>query len=171
MTRIVFALVALTLAVLAAGLLLYSGRQIWALWGETGRDAGEVILASIGYTIIALAVFEVSKYIMEEEVMHPSEMSFVRESRRGMTKFISTIAIAVFLEALVMVFSAGNRNIEDILYPTFLIFAGVSMVVGLGVYQRLSARAELDVEHERIEPRPAPPGEGFQDEERSSSEH
>ena len=31
------------------------------------------------------------------------------------------------------------------LYPTLLLFGGISLVVGLGVYQRLSASVERDM--------------------------
>ena len=66
------------------------------------------------------------------------------EARRSMTKFMSTIAIAVFLESLVAVFAASKDNISDMIYPTLLLLSGVALVVGLGVYQRLSVEVEQD---------------------------
>ena len=69
--------------------------------------------------IIAVAVFEVAKYILEEEVIEPTEMRHAGEARRSMTKFISTIAIAVFLEALVTIFQASKApDLSNMLYPT-----------------------------------------------------
>ena len=56
------------------------------------------------------------------------------------------IAIAIFLESLVTVFDAGKRDPAMMLYPTFLLLAGVALVVGLGVYQRLSAKVEIAAE-------------------------
>ncbi len=59
---------------------------------------------------------------------------------------MSTISIAVFLEALVVVFQTSKGgNLALMLFPTLLLFGGVAMVVGLGVYQRLSASAEREV--------------------------
>ena len=66
------------------------------------------------------------------------------EARRSMTKFMSTIAIAVFLELLVAVFAAGKDDVSNMIYPTFLLLSGVALVVGLGVYQRLSVEVEMD---------------------------
>ena len=62
-----------------------------------------------------------------------------------MTKFISTIAIAVFLESLVAVFEASKADMALMLYPTLLLLAGVALIVGLGAYQRLSVAAEKEV--------------------------
>ena len=72
-------------------------------------------------------------------------MRYAGEARRSMTKFISTIAIAVFLEALVSVFEASKEDMRMMLYPTLLLLGGVALVVGLGVYQRLSVAVEKDV--------------------------
>ncbi|MGE4220959.1 MAG: GNAT family acetyltransferase [Alphaproteobacteria bacterium] len=144
-SRFVFVLLSMALMALAAGLLIHAGMQMAALLHAGEPDLGATLLAAIGYTVIALAVFEVSKYLMEEEVVRPSEMRYTGEARRGMTKFISTIAIAIFLEALVLVFAVGKKDPTLMLYPTLLLFAGVTLVVGLGIYQRLSASAEKDV--------------------------
>ncbi|MGI6855824.1 hypothetical protein [Mesorhizobium sp. 1B3] len=59
-----------------------------------------------------------------------------------MTKFISTIAIAVFLESLVSMFEASKEDMRTMVYPTLALFGGVALVVGLGVYQRLSVVVE-----------------------------
>jgi hypothetical protein len=67
------------------------------------------------------------------------------EARRSLTKFISTIAIAVFLEALVSVFEAAKQDMRMMLYPTLLLFGGIALIIGLGVYQRLSVSVEKDM--------------------------
>jgi hypothetical protein len=96
--------------------------------------------------VIAIAIFEVAKYILEEEVIDPTQMRNAGQARRSITKFVSTISIAVFLEALVAVFQTSKgTDMSMMLYPTLLLFSGVTMVVGLGVYQRLSTSAEGEV--------------------------
>ncbi|MGB3391048.1 MAG: hypothetical protein WBA88_24055 [Pseudaminobacter sp.] len=59
-----------------------------------------------------------------------------------MTKFITTITVAIFLESLVTVFEASKTDISTMVYPTFLLLGGVALLVGLGVYQRLSVTVE-----------------------------
>ncbi len=143
-TRAVFSLVSLVLMILAAALLGYSVVQV--ITSLSAQDAfGARLLDAVGYAVIALAVFEVAKYILEEEVINPSEMRYTGEARRSITKFLSIIAIAVFLEALVLVSSVGKQDVALMLYPTLLLLAGIALIVGLGLYQRLSASAEIAV--------------------------
>ena len=89
-----------------------------------------------------MAVFDVAKYFVEEEVIRGREMRLASEARRSLTKFISTIAIAVFIEALVMVFRAGQPGRRLMLYPAAILLPGVLIILGLGLYQRLSADVE-----------------------------
>ena len=67
------------------------------------------------------------------------EMRTVAEARRSLTKFISTIAIAIFIESLVIVFKTTKDHLPDMLYPTALLLTAIVIVVGLGAYQRMSA--------------------------------
>ncbi len=105
-------------------------------------DAGPGLLGAIGYVVIAMAVFDVAKYFVEEEVIRGREMRLASEARRSLTKFVSTIAIAVFIEALVMVFREGNEDVTRLLYPASILLLGVVIILGLGLYQRLSADVE-----------------------------
>jgi hypothetical protein len=90
-------------------------------------------------------VFEVAKYIVEEELVRERELRSPGEARRSLTKFISTISIAVFLEALVTVFRVSHTNVADLIYPAIMMLTAIIMVIGLGVFQRLSATVESQV--------------------------
>ena len=144
-TRTVFGAASIALMLLAGALIVYAGWQVVAVFSEPESNIGSRLLEAVGYTIISIAVFDVAKFLLEEESVRPSEMRHAGEARRSMTKFISTIAIAVFLEALVSVFEASKQDLRLMLYPTFLLFGGIALVVGLGIYQRLSAAVEIAV--------------------------
>jgi hypothetical protein len=141
-TRIAFGLISLMLALLALSLIVYAGWHVLEALADATGKAGPSLLDAVGYTIIAVAVFDVAKYLFEEETIRGRELRHAGEARRSLTKFVSTITIAVFLEAIVALFEAGKTSMPDMLYPTILVFAGVSLIVGLGVYIRLSADAE-----------------------------
>jgi hypothetical protein len=145
--RIVFAVISIALMLVAAGLIVFAGIQLIAVFETPESNIGRTLLDSVGYAVISVAVFEVAKYIFEEEVINPTEMRHTGEARRSMTKFISTIAIAVFLEALVAIFQASKEPaaLDQMFYPTLLLMAGVFLIVGLGAYQRLSASAEVKI--------------------------
>lgn len=143
-SRLAFAVAAGVLMALAVGLLAYALSLVaGALLG--GEMIGRALLDAVGYLVIAIAVFEVGKFLVEEEVIRAREMRHPAEARRSLTKFLSAIAIAVFLEALVAVFEAGKSDIRLMLYPTLLLLAGVALVLGLAVFQRLSAEVERTV--------------------------
>jgi hypothetical protein len=145
-SRGVFGLASIVLMLIALALSMYSAGLIVRALSGPWPEAGNGLLESIGYVVIAVAVFDVAKYFLEEEVIRGREMRLASEARRSLTKFISTIAIAVFIEALVMVFRQGGQDIVLILYPVAVLFTGILIILGLGIYQRLSADVESQVE-------------------------
>jgi hypothetical protein len=44
------------------------------------------------------------------------------------------------------VFRVSQSDVEKLVYPTLLLFTGILLVLGLGVFQRLSASVEQEVE-------------------------
>jgi hypothetical protein len=135
-------------AVLALFALVLAGSAVsdfvvaaWSL-----KHVGPTALSGIGYVVVSIAVFDVAKYLVEEEVVRGRELRVASEARRSLTRFISTIAIAVFLEALVTIFRVTQEEVTKLLYPTFLMISAILLVLGLGVYQRLSVSVERQVE-------------------------
>src|SRR5262245_26453895 len=148
LSRIAFGTASLVLMVLSLMLVGYGTIGVIAGMTSSWADASDALLAAIGYVVISLAVFDVAKYFIEEEVIRGREMRLTSEARRSLTKFISTIAIAVFIEALVTVFRVSKQeDLQPMLYPTGLLLTAILIVVGLGLYQRLSAEVEQKVEH------------------------
>lgn len=145
-SRIVFAVASFILMMLAVALSAYGLYDLVASATVSLVDAGEGLLRAIGYMVISIALFDVSKYLIEEEVVRGRELRAASETRRSLTKFISTIAIAVFLEGLVVVFRVSKQDVPAMVYPTLLLVVGILIVLGLGVYQRLSASVEKEVE-------------------------
>ncbi len=161
-TRAVFAAASLLLMLLAIGLVVLGLREAAGAFVSSGDSSADAILDTLGYVIVAIAVFDVAKYLFEDEVRRGSERRSASEARRSLTKFLSTIIIALFLEGLVMVFKTAREDITQMLYPTALIVAAILVLVGLGIFQRLSATVEEkvgdddDAEEAQDEGRPAP---------------
>lgn len=143
-SRLVFSIIAVVLGLFALTMSAYGiGQTFYALF--YWQEFGTAILRGVGYIVIAIAVFEVAKYLVEEEVVRGREMRSPGEARRSLTKFISTISIAVFLEALVTVFRVSHGNVAELVYPAALLLTAIAMIVGLGVFQRLSAATEQEI--------------------------
>ena len=145
-SRIAFGVASLVLIVLSLALVINGALTVVAGLTSSWSDASDALLAAIGYVVISIAVFDVAKYFIEEEVIRGREMRLTSEARRSLTKFISTISIAVFIEALVTVFRVSKQDVEKMLYPTTLLLTAILIVVGLDLYQRLSADVEQKVE-------------------------
>ena len=142
LSRFAFASASLVLMAMSFALVIYGGIEVIAAGWSSWKEAGGVLLAAIGYVVIAMAVFDVAKYFIEEEVIRGRELREAAEARRSLTKFVSTIAIAVFIEGLVITFQASKDDLPSMLYPTALLLTAILIVAGLGLFQRLSAEVE-----------------------------
>ena len=142
LSRFAFATASLVLMALSFALVIYGVIEVVSVGISSWKDAGGTVLAAIGYVVIAMAVFDLAKYFIEEEVIRGRELREAAEARRSLTKFVSTIAIAVFIEGLVITFQASKDDLPSMLYPTALLLTAILIVVGLGVFQRLSAEVE-----------------------------
>ncbi len=157
-SAIVFGIASVSLALLALALIALGGWEMYKAFTEPDGKMKGAVLSAVGYVIIAIAVFDVAKFLMEEEVFNGRERRIASEARRSLTKFVSTIAIAIFLEALVVVFRVSADQVELLVYPTILFVAGTLLILGLGLFQRLSASVENEVEEQdRVDEQELPP--------------
>lgn len=105
-----------------------------------------IMLQSVGAIVIAVAIIDVAKYMIEEEVYRNKSLRSAVEARQTMTKIIVIISIAVGIEGLVYIFKAGTQDITLLLYPAALLLVSVFLIVGLGLFQKLSVSVEYSVE-------------------------
>jgi hypothetical protein len=145
-SRVAFGAASAVLMLLALALVAYGTLDLVVSLSKAWHQAGDAVLTAIGYVVIAVAVFDVAKYFVEEEVIRGRELRVASEARRSLTKFISTISIAVFIEGVVIVFHVSKQDVEKMLYPTALLATAILIVLGLGAYQRLSVDVERQIE-------------------------
>jgi hypothetical protein len=103
-----------------------------------------LMLQSVGTIIISAAIIDVAKYMIEEEVFMNKELREPEEARKTITKIMVIISIAVSIEGLVYIFKAGTKDVTLLLYPASLIVVSVFLIVGLGIYQKLSLAVEKE---------------------------
>lgn len=137
----IFVLTSLTLALISLALIFNAFREIW--FSLATEEFVRSLLNAVGLLVISIAVFDVAKFLFEEEVVREErELRAPREARQMLTKFLVIIIVAVSLETLVFIFEAGSRDFQLLLYPVGLLVAVVLLIVGLGYYQRLSLETE-----------------------------
>ncbi|MDG4812487.1 hypothetical protein P8629_05655 [Hydrogenovibrio sp. 3SP14C1] len=135
--RFVYALISLSLGIISITMMMVA---LWDIWVSVHEKEllVKALLDAIGLIVIGMAVFDVAKFLLEEEVFRSTVAKSPEKQRGTLLKFLVIIAIAVCLEALVFIFDAGKKDISNLIYPTFLLIAGVVVVVGLGVYHKLT---------------------------------
>jgi len=141
LTRALYSLAALALSVISIAMIVGAGLDVWRAL-NSGEPLKRSLLDGIGLVVVALAAFDVAKYLMEEEVLRSRELRSATEARETLTKFIVIIIIAVTMEALVFVLGAASQDLSLLVYPAILLGVSSLMVVSLAVYLRLSSNAE-----------------------------
>jgi hypothetical protein len=79
-----------------------------------GDGAVATMLDAVSLVIIALAVFDVAKFLVEEEISREKEMRSAHEARQTLTKFMTIVIIVLSLEGIVYVFEAGKEDITNL---------------------------------------------------------
>ncbi len=98
---------------------------------------GVIIFLTLG-----LAVFDLGKTILEEEVLMHKDIFRHSSTRRTITRFMAAILIAVSIEALLMMFKGALGDDQNMLPAVWMMLAAVGLLIGLGIYVYLGARAE-----------------------------
>lgn len=93
----------------------------------------EMFKATILLTL-SLAIFDLAKTIIEEEVLGQSKEYNISGPHKTMVKFLGSIIIALSIEALMLVFKFAITDPEKLIYSMYII-GGVSMLlITLAVY-------------------------------------
>jgi hypothetical protein len=101
------------------------------------KPFGVIIFLTLG-----LAVFDLGKTILEEEVLMHKDVYRHSSTRRTITRFMAAILIAVSIEGLLLMFKSAVGDGEHVLDGVWMMAAAVGLLVGLGLYVYLGARAE-----------------------------
>ncbi|GAB6966693.1 hypothetical protein JCM25156A_07300 [Komagataeibacter kakiaceti JCM 25156] len=144
LSRLAFAAASIMLMLLALMLLIFGMVDLVGAFAHSVHAGRNALLQAISYVVIAVAVFDVAKYFVEEEVIQTSGKKSLGEARASLTKFITTIIIAVFIEGLVGVFETNTGEPSDMLYPASLLVVATLIVLALGAFQRMSVDAECE---------------------------
>lgn len=143
--RAVYCVIVFGLFVVVGLLLLSAYHEITTLF-HADIDRASIQLKPFGVIIfltLGLAVFDLGKTILEEEVLMHKDIFRHSSTRRTITRFIAAILIAVSIEALLMMFkSALNENLS-IMPAVWMMLTAVGLLVGLGAYVYFGAKAEV----------------------------
>ncbi|MEJ2630776.1 MAG: PDC sensor domain-containing protein [Acidihalobacter sp.] len=141
--RMIYSLIVAGLMAVVGVLLFSSGQEFYALFrGGLGTDLHLRPFGIIIFLTLGLAVFDLAKTILEEEVLMHKDVYRHSATRRTITRFMSAILIAVSIEALLLLFKAALGEGGEFVSAVWMLLAAVALLAGLGVYVYLGARAE-----------------------------
>jgi len=125
--------------------LLYSAFYELYLATTAAVGSQEAHLKPFGVIIfltLALAIFDLGKTTLEEEVLMQKDIFRHSSTRRTITRFVAAILIAVSIESLLLMFKAALGQGEQLIPAVWMMLAAVGLLVGLGLYVYLGAKAE-----------------------------
>lgn len=96
----------------------------------------------IVYLTLALAIFDLAKTTLEEEVLMHKDIFRHSSTRRTITRFMAAILIAVSIEALLLMFKSVLSDGSMLAGAVEMMFSAAGLLVALGVYVFLGAKAE-----------------------------
>lgn len=147
--KFVYSVIAIGLFCVVLALLASAFYELFLLASkDTGTE--EAYLKPFGVIIfltLALAIFDLGKTTLEEEVLMHKDIFRHSSTRRTITRFVAAILIAVSIEALLLMFKAALGQGDQLVAAVWMMLAAVGLLIGLGLYVYLGAKAESLLRH------------------------
>ncbi len=94
----------------------------------------EAIFKPVIALTLGLAIFDLAKTVMEQEVVFKSYSKDTRTEYRLLIKFSITIIIAMLIESLMVVFKIAIDNYSAMIYALYLIIGVAVLITSLGTF-------------------------------------
>ena len=105
----------------------------------------EMIFKPIIALTLSIAIFDLAKTILEQEVFFKSYSKNSKVETKILTKFLTTIIIALSIEALIVVFKIAINNYDQMLSAFYLI-AGIALIlISLTVFIYYSTKKQKQI--------------------------
>lgn len=142
--KVVYSLIAIGLFSIVGVLLFSAFAEVIKLFAgmHSGDDLYLKPFSVIIFLTLALAVFDLGKTTVEEEVLMHKDIFRHSSTRRTITRFIAAILIAVSIESLLLMFKSALGDATHLQDAVWMMFSAIGLLVGLGLYVYLGARAE-----------------------------
>ena len=124
-----FALIAIALLLFTHGMMSFVSDEI-----SLANFSIEKMFEATILVTLSLAIFDLSKTIIEEEMMGRHKEKNISGSHKTMVKFLGSIIIALSIEALMLVFKFAITAPDKLIYAIFIIGGVALLLVSLAVY-------------------------------------
>jgi hypothetical protein len=133
-TRYFYALFGFLLAGFSVTLVVYAIYIVWALVVEQDKETLAGLFRSIIALTLGLAIFDLSKTILEHEVFYKSLSRSNNLENRLLARFLTSIIIALSIESLMVVFKIALSDYSKMIYAFYLISGVALMIAALSLF-------------------------------------
>ncbi len=133
-TRYFYALFGFLLAGFSVALVVYAIYIVWALVVEQDKETLAGLFRSIIALTLGLAIFDLSKTILEHEVFYKSLSRSNNLENRLLARFLTSIIIALSIESLMVVFKIALSDYSKMIYAFYLISGVALMIAALSLF-------------------------------------
>lgn len=141
-SRLVYGIIGFGLMVFSIFLAIYGGYIFIVDIGSGGLNDIKTMFTPIIALTLGLAIFDLSKTVLEQEVFYKNNIISEGLEGRVLTKFLISIIIALSIEALMVVFKIALSDYSKMENALFLILGIALLILSLGLYQFFSKKAE-----------------------------
>jgi len=133
-TRYVYGIFGFLLAAFSITLIVYAVYIVWSLVAGNNKELLSGLFRSIIALTLGLAIFDLAKTVLEHEVFYKSISRKNNLENRLLARFLTSIIIALSIEALMVVFKISLSDYSQMIHAFYLI-AGVGiMIVSLSLF-------------------------------------
>jgi len=142
--KVIYSAITIGLFLVVLVLLYYAFSELMTLFSDnvTNKELQLKPFGVIIFLTLALAIFDLGKTTLEEEVLMDKDIFRHSSTRRTITRFIAAIVIAVSIESLLLMFKGALGNGEYMFQAVWMMLTAAGMLVALGLYVFLGAKAE-----------------------------
>lgn len=134
----------LLLGIVSIFLILYGGYIFFHMLvsQNTTQDVMHEIFTSIISITIGLAIYDLAKTIVENDVLFKTFNYGNDLQSKTLSKFLTSIIIALSIESLMAVFKIVLEDYTQLLNAFYLVVGVTLLIVGTGVYNMLSRQSK-----------------------------
>lgn len=134
--KVIYGLIGVSLTIFALILVAYAIYDFWNTIYLNSSDIFHSIFKSTIVLTLGLAIFDLSKNLLEHEVIFKEHSNKAHGGNKLLIKFMVSIIIALAIESLMMVFKIAMSNYKDIVYAVYLLFGIGFLLITMSQYNK-----------------------------------
>ncbi len=138
MSKTVYSLIGFGLVLFALFLTGYALYTFFFSFEDPSKMDMHATFRSIIAMTLGLAIFDLSRTILEQEVFYKSYAVEIGEENRLLIRFLTSIIIALSIESLMVVFKIALVDYKEMNNAIYLIGGVSAMIIALGLFSYLT---------------------------------